>query len=129
MLKFNYTDLGLFLEQVNTCLEALIADRVLLAVRLGATLHVEAGRAAFLLPVVADGIAELDQAIRQTGDARISLSVVDAEFVEVSLHGTWIADRADAHEGIFVAAVGDRIEFFICKLWQATQAQASGARF
>lgn len=88
MLKLNYTDLGLFLEQVNTSVEALIADRVLLAVRLGTTLHAEAGRAAFLLPANADGIAELDRAICCSSDAYVSLSIVDAEFVEVSLKGT-----------------------------------------
>ncbi len=129
MLKLHYTDLGFFLEQVNTCLEVLIADRVMLAVRLGATLHVEAGRAAFLLPADTCGIAQLDQAIRQASDPQVSLAIVDADFVEVSLQGTWIADRAEAHEGIFVAALSDRTEFFICKLWQTSTSQVSGARF
>jgi hypothetical protein len=38
MLKLNYTDVGLFMERTMTNPELLIAQRVLLAMRLGQTL-------------------------------------------------------------------------------------------
>jgi hypothetical protein len=58
MLKLNYTDVGLYMEQTMTNPELLIAQRVLLAMRLGRSalpsrkesLHIEPGHASFLLP-------------------------------------------------------------------------------
>ena len=50
MLKLNYTDVGLYMERTMTNPELLIAQRVLLAIRLGRSLHIEPGRASFLLP-------------------------------------------------------------------------------
>jgi hypothetical protein len=125
MLKLTYTEFGLHLERVTISLETLVAGRVTLAMRLGQTLHVEPSRAAFLLSVHAPGFAELEKMVRLERAAMVSIVPVDDGFVEVSVQGSWIADTADAHSGMFVTALGDRIEFFVYKLWEATQLQVS----
>lgn len=134
MLKLTYTEFGLHLERVTTSLETLVAQRVVLALRLGCTLHVESSRAAFLISAHAPGLATLERMVQSFGASHeslkesqhstLTLALVDDEFVEVGLQGCWIADSADADEGMFVTALEERVEFFIYELWQVTQAEA-----
>jgi hypothetical protein len=125
MLKLTYTEFGLHLERVTGSLEMLVADRVTLALRVGQTLHVEPSRAAFLLSIDVPGFAELEKMVRLERVSTLSIAPVDDAFVEVSVQGSWIASSVDAHSGMFVTALGDRVEFFVYKLWQATQLQVS----
>ncbi|OLP17996.1 hypothetical protein BST81_13210 [Leptolyngbya sp. 'hensonii'] len=125
MLKLQYTENSLFMEQVTLSLEALIAQRVMLAVRCGQSLHVQPGRASFLLPIGVEGLTQLEAALQLEQSGHISITPVDAEYVEISLQGTWIAQSAEAEEGAFITAASDRSEFYIYKLWQATQATVS----
>jgi len=57
MLKLTYTEFGLHLERVTVSLETLVSQRVVLALRMGQTLHVEPSRAAFLLSIEVPGFA------------------------------------------------------------------------
>lgn len=125
MLKLTYTDAGLYLERVTAPLEAIVAQRVILALRTGQTLHIEPGRAAFLIAADAPGLAHLKTTLRQETCQCITVTPVDDEFVEVSVYGSWLAQNVDAHEGIFLTALSDRAEFFVYKVWQATQTQVS----
>jgi hypothetical protein len=129
MLKLNYTDVGLFMERTMTNPELLIAQRVLLAMRLGQTLHIEPGRASFLLPADIPELKVLEMALQQEYGSAVTLIAIDEEFVEVGLSGIWIAEGKDAHEGMFLAVLSDslsetlreRTEFLIYKLWQMSQ--------
>jgi hypothetical protein len=125
MLKLNYTDVGLYMERTMTNSELLISQRVLLAMRLGQTLHVEPGLASFLLPADIPELKVLEMALQQEYGSGISLIAVDGEFVEVGLSGSWIAEDKDAHEGMFLAVMSDRIERFIYKLWQMSEVHIS----
>ena len=129
MLKLNYTDVGLYMERTMTNPELLIAQRVLLAVRLGKTLYIEPGRASFLLPADSPDLKVLEMALKQDYGSVVTLIAVDEEFVEVGLSGSWIAEDKDAHEGMFLAVMSDslsetlreRTEFLIYKLWQMSE--------
>ncbi|MBD1998923.1 hypothetical protein H6F88_19630 [Oculatella sp. FACHB-28] len=134
MLKLNYTEVGLYMERTMTAPEMLIAQRVVLAMRLGQPLHVEPGRASFLLPADIPELEELAIALQQEGSSTVTLIPVDQEFVEVSLNGSWVAESKEAHEGMFLTAISDypeegtashRTEFFIYKLWQMSEAHVS----
>lgn len=125
MLKLTYTDVGLHLERISTPLEPLIAQRVVLALRIGQKLHIEPGKASFLLPADVPGLAHLETALRLERGQVITVTPVDAEFVEISIQGSWVAESADAEEGMFITAFSDRTEFFLLKLWQTTQSQLS----
>jgi hypothetical protein len=128
MLKLNYNDYGLFLEQVEVSLDAIAAQRVMLAICAGETLHLEPGRAAFLLPTNTPGVAQLERILQnemsvlaKSLQGRIWLSVVDDGFVEVSLEGTWIARSAQAEFGVFITALTPESEMLVYQLWQTTQ--------
>jgi hypothetical protein len=125
MLKLTYTEAGLYLEQVAIPLEILIAQRVVLAIRAGQTLHVEPGQASFLLPADTIALAQLELTLQLDPNPSINIVPVDADCVELSVCGSWIATNADAEEGTFVTVLSDRAEFFIHKLWQIAQAQLS----
>ncbi|MEO1507845.1 MAG: alr0857 family protein [Cyanobacteria bacterium J06633_23] len=105
MLKLNYTDYGLFLEQVTASLDAVATQRVMLAVTVGETLHLEPGRAAFLLPVEIPGITHLTSMLETNVTDAVALTTVDEDFVEVSLKGTWMANSANAESGTFIKAL------------------------
>lgn len=125
MLKLNYTEVGLYMERVMTSLELLVAQRVVLAMRLGQSLYVESGRASFLLPADIPELTQLELALRQSCSDRVTIFPVDDEFVEVSLSGSWVAESADAEEGMFLTVVNERAEFFVYKLWQMSQVHSS----
>lgn len=125
MLKLNYTDVGLYMERTMTNPELLIAQRVLLAMRLGQTLHVEPSRASFLLPVDIPELKVLEMALHREYGSAVTLIAVDEEFVEVGLSGSWIAEDKDAYEGMFLTVMSDRNEFLIYKLWQMSEAHIS----
>lgn len=125
MLKLNYTDVGLYMERTMTNPELLIAQRVLLAMRLGQTLHVEPGHASFLLPADIPELEVLETALHREYGSAVTLIPVDEEFVEVGLSGSWIAEDKDAHEGMFLTVMNDRTEFLIHKLWQMSEVHIS----
>lgn len=121
MLKLNYNDYGLFLEQVNASVDAIATQRVMLAVQAGETLHIEPGRAAFLIPSDATGVVRLKEMVESYATGTIAVNMVDSGFVEVSLEGTWIASNAQAEAGTFVTAIAPESEKIVYQLWQATQ--------
>ena len=134
MLKLNYTDVGLYMERTMTNLELLIAQRVLLAMRLGRSLHIEAGCASFLLPADIPQLKVLEMALHQEYGSVVTLIAIDEEFVEVGLSGNWIAEDKNAHEGMFLTVMSvypeggtasHRTEFLIYKLWQMSEAHIS----
>ena len=122
MLKLNYTEVGLFIERTTTAPELFIAQRVVLAMRLGRLLQVEPGRASFLLPADIPELEELEAILQRECSSIITLIPVDDEFVEVGLSGSWIAEGRAANEGMFVTAMSNSTEFFIHKLWQMSEA-------
>lgn len=125
MLKLTYTDVGLYLERLNLALETLVAQRVILAMRLGQTLVIEPGKAAFLLPMNTPGLERLEALIRLERVQDVVIIAVDDDCVEISIKGNWIAQDVAAHEGTFLAVLGDRTELFVYKLWQMTHSTVS----
>lgn len=116
MLKLIYTDLGLHMEYVGDSLETVISQHVLLTVRTGQTLHLELGQASFLLPVLTPGLGALETVLRQYAKT-LEISRVDAKYIEVSLAGTWLAQTAQAHEGMFLAVYDYETELILRRLW------------
>ena len=127
MLKLNYTDCGLFLEQVSASLDAIAIQRVMLAVYMGEPLHMEPGRAAFLVSANLPAVTKLQLIIRADATGAVTVASVDDGFVEVSIKGTWIARNVDAEEGTLIAALSAQSERLVYQLWQATQWQAAYA--
>lgn len=123
MLKLNYTDYGLFLERVAVSLDAVATQRVMLAVYTGEPLHLEPGRAAFLLSASIPGVARLIRMLHRGTTDSVTLTTVDVDFVEVSLKGSWIASSANAEAGTFITALTPEHETLIDQLWQMTQHQ------
>lgn len=124
MLKLTYTETSFYLELLASSLEEWVAQRVLL-VRIGEIICVEPSTASFLVPA---DLLELNllkaEVQRQKSDA-LTLCAGDAEYVEVSLKGTWLASNPESAEGVFVATLSPSIEFFLFKLWQEAQIGAS----
>lgn len=121
MLKLNYTDYGLHLERVPAPLDSVAAQRAMLAVHVGETLHLEPGRAAFLLPMEIPGIKQLKSTLRKNRSGAIALENVDEDYVEVSLKGTWLASTANAESGTFMTALAPESERLLLRMWQFAQ--------
>jgi hypothetical protein len=128
MLKLTYTENGFYMERLAQSLEEWVMARVLLSLRAGTSLSVEPSTASFLLPADLPQLADLEMVVRQERVETIALSLCDAEYVEVSLHGTWMTSDLNGEEGVFVTAMGYAIEFFLYKLWFESQAYASVAQ-
>lgn len=116
MLKLTYTENGFYLERLAQPLEDWVTARVMLALRAGTSLCVESSTASFLLPANLPQLRHLER--QQEGEEAIDLSICDAEFIEVSLQGTWMTSHAEGAEGVFVTSMNYTVEFFLLKLWE-----------
>ncbi|MBX9252860.1 hypothetical protein H1Q63_02415 [Desmonostoc muscorum CCALA 125] len=125
MLKLTYTENSFYLEFLTQSLEEWVAQRVILALRVGQTLSVEPSTASFLLPVDLPGVEVLKREVKRDDREIIALCVCDSEYVEVTLRGSWLSDGSEDAVGVFVTTMSDRAEFFLHKLWQEAQACAS----
>ncbi|MBD2517778.1 hypothetical protein H6G93_22920 [Nostoc sp. FACHB-973] len=125
MLKLTYTENSFYLEFITQSLEEWVAQRVILALRVGQTLSVEPSTASFLLPVDLPGVEVLKREVKRDDREIIALCVCDSEYVEVTLRGSWLSDGSEDAVGVFVTTMSDRAEFFLHKLWQEAQACAS----
>lgn len=119
MLKLTYTENGFYLEHLAQSLEEWVTARVILALRAGTRLTVEPSTASFLLPTSLPQLRHLER--QQDGEEAIALTVCDAEYVEVSLKGSWMTSDTEGAEGVFVTSMSYAVEFFLLKLWEESQ--------
>ena len=119
MLKLTYTENGFYLERLAQPFEEWVTARVILALRAGTNLCVEPSTASFLLPADMPQLRHLER--HQEGEDAIELSVCDAEYVEVSLQGTWMTSDSDGETGVFVTSMNYNVEFFLVKLWEESK--------
>ncbi|MBN3962023.1 alr0857 family protein [Nostoc sp. NMS8] len=125
MLKLTYTESSFDLECVTLSLEEWVAQRVILALRVGQSLCIEPNTASFLLPVDLPGVELLRAEVKRDDREIIALCACDAEYLEVTLRGSWLSDSSKDSVGVFFTAMSDRAEFFLHKLWQEAQSCAS----
>ncbi|MBD2628280.1 MULTISPECIES: alr0857 family protein [Nostocaceae] len=121
MLKLTYTEGSFFLECLTLPIEEWVAQRVILALRVGQPLCCEPSTASFLLPVDLPGVERLKLEVQRNDSEIIALCTGDAEYLEVTLQGSWLSDGADDAVGVFVTTMSDRTEFFLNKLWHESQ--------
>lgn len=121
MLKLTYTEDSFRLERLAQPLEEWLTNRVIFALRAATTLCIDPSTASFLLPADLPYLGDLANTIEEENLEGVGLSICDADYVEVSLHGTWLAADPDSEEGILVTMLSDRAEFFIYQLWQEAQ--------
>ena len=125
MLKLTYTESSFYLECLTLSLEEWVAQRVILALRVGQSLCIEPSTASFLLPVDLPGVEVLKAEVKRDDGEIIALSACDAEYMEVTLRGSWLLDSSKDAVGVFFTTMSDRAEFFLQKLWQEAQFCAS----
>ena len=125
MLKLTYTESSFYMECLTQSLEEWVAQRVVLALRIGQCLCVEPSTASLLLPADLLGVEALKTAASREDSEIIALCSCDSDYIEVSLRGFWLCDGSEDADGIFVSKMSDRSEFFLHKLWQQAQQRAS----
>ncbi|MEH2097595.1 alr0857 family protein [Nostoc sp.] len=125
MLKLTYTESSFDLERVTLSLEEWVAQRVILALRVGQSLCIEPSTASFLLPVDLPGVEVLEVEVKRGDREIIALCTCDTQYLEVTLQGSWLSDSSKDVVGVFFTTMSDRAEFFLHKLWQEAQACAS----
>lgn len=121
MLKLTYTEGSFYLECLTHSLEEWVAQRVILALRVGQSLCIEPSTASFLLPVDLPGVEILKAGVKRDDGEIMSLCTCDAEYMEVTLQGSWLSESSEGAVGVFVTTLSDRTEFFLHKLWQEAQ--------
>jgi hypothetical protein len=119
MLKLTYTDANVYIESLSTPIETAIAQRVMLAMRCGETLHVMPNSASFLLAAHLPQLSQLQQLLKSQPRA-IALAPADADWVEMTLYGSWLSCSLQAHEGVFLTTLPAAIERLVYQLWQAS---------
>jgi hypothetical protein len=121
MLKITFMETGSHLEQLTQPLEEWIGLRVLLALRAAQRLVVESSTAAILLRSDLADLALLEHWIERDPEQAIAICRSDADYMEVSLPGTWVTSNAAEVEGVFVALIHPDLEALLLELWQMSQ--------
>lgn len=121
MLKLTYTDTGVHLEHCPGSVEDWMATRVVLSVRAAEPLHMEPCSASLLVRSHLPGLDALQTAARTTATSQILFSASDAEFVEITLCGTWMTCQPNAPEGVFLSNLYPPLEALLFDLWQRSQ--------
>jgi hypothetical protein len=122
MLKVTFTETGLHVEQLTQSPQEWIGLRVLLAMRVSQRLVVEPGTATILLRADLADLPVLERCVRQEMEGTIGLCRCDADYIEVSLSGTWVTSSTTETEGVFIAILPEAIELLVLHLWQVSQA-------
>jgi hypothetical protein len=125
MLKITYLETGLYIERSTQSLEEWIALRSVLSLRAGYRLQFEPCSASLLLAASATQLSTLETVLQTEAIGMMSLSICDADYVEVSFQGIWLSSKTEETEGVFVMEVGDRAESLLLQLWQESQVCAS----
>ncbi|MBW4660599.1 MAG: hypothetical protein KME15_18155 [Drouetiella hepatica Uher 2000/2452] len=124
MLKVTFMETGSLLEPLTQSPEEWIGVRVLLAMRTAQRLIVESSTATLLLRSDLANLFLLEELTHQETEGAIALCRCDADYVEVSLRGTWITsdvtNLAEA-EGVFVTLLTPDLESLLVELWQISQ--------
>lgn len=119
MLKFTYSETGIYLEHLPLTVERLVTERTVLAVRTQCQLLIEPCSASFLLPADLDQLQVLRQLAEKALD--VVLSIADSDYVEVSVQGLWLCSEPKTVEGIFVLALAPELETLLAELWEVSQ--------
>ncbi|RMF23845.1 MAG: hypothetical protein D6756_07990 [Cyanobacteria bacterium J083] len=120
MLKLSYTENGFLLEYLSQSLDEWLSDRVLLYLRATSSIFVEPSSASFLLAGESKLIEQLLD-FQADQPEILSVAVCDAEYVEVSLEGVWLATTAESEEGIFICEMETTAELCLFQLWELAQ--------
>jgi hypothetical protein len=127
MLKVTYTESGLHLECLEESLEDWITVRVLLALRTGHRLMLEASTASILFPVRSLDEAALEVVILQEDSGVVAMALCDADHIEICVAGTWVTSSSE-EEGIFIAQLQAHTQKILYRLWQTAHRQISPLR-
>ena len=130
MLKITYSDSDLRIERLGLTVEAMVAQRSLVALRARQPMVVQPGYGSFSLPADLPGVETLAQA----SGGGVEVAVADSEpdrtphrhWLEITLGGTWLTDCSTSDEGILVVDLGEPLERQIVALWQQSLAWAAG---
>jgi hypothetical protein len=119
MLKLIYTETDLHIEKLATSVEEWISQRVLLALRVGSRIMVEPTSASFGLATNLAGWSELEHLIGQEASETVTLSMCDADLIEIGLEGYWLAENTQQDEGVFVAHLPTKLESSLLAMWES----------
>ena len=117
MLKFIYTETALYLELLSSDLEEWVEQRLMFATSTGEIIFVSEEKATFLLPDLICEATALNLYLHHQGVKTVTVNRCDLDRVEIGLTGYWLSTHMDSAEGIFVAQLPDRVEFYLWQLW------------
>ena len=119
MLKLSYLETEIVVEQLTLTTEAVVAQRSVLALRVGQPLMVQQSYGSFLLPTSLPGASALSKWAESVAD--IEVDRCDLDWLEVTFRGIWIAETPTSDQGILVVELEADLEQAIVRLWQRSQ--------
>ncbi len=120
MLKITYTETGIAIEQLTISPEAIIAQRSILALRVGRPMAVQPGYGTLLLSTR----VKETMALLQSDEFAPNLTLAPCEpgWFEVTLQGLWIAEFPNSEQGLFIVELASHLEQKIADGWRQSLA-------
>lgn len=114
MLKVDYTENGNYLETVTMSREELIAQRALLAIRLGYPFYVKPDSTGTIL--IAGEETLIHQLERALYRENVSLYPAEPKKLELTVVGLWISENINSCQGTLITSLNDEAESLIKEL-------------
>ena len=124
MLKLTYTDNNFDLEHLDDHLDNWLNLRVVLCLRASTSIYVEPSTASFSIPKDLPYWKEINT-LKLENNQNIEINVSDAEYLEISLGGTWVTSDETSEEGVFISSLSTKTEILLTQLWQVAQKSTS----
>jgi hypothetical protein len=117
MLKLIYTEADLHMELLTADLGDWVEQRLSFSNSTGEIIFLSSEQASFLLPETICEATAVNFYLHHQGAKNVTANRCDLGQVEIGLTGYWLSTDLDSAQGIFVAKLSDRVEFYLWQLW------------
>ena len=117
MLKLIYTETDLHMELLTADLGDWVEQRLSFSNSTGEIIFLSSEQANFLLPETICEATAVNFYLHHQGSTTVTAHRCDLDRVEIGLTGYWLSTDLDSAQGIFVAQLSDRVEFYLWQLW------------
>ena len=125
MLKLIYTSDGLILEAVSASLESTVSQRLKISLAASQPFYVENSTATLLLKLNSQRFLALQKALDCESTKKVEASVLDQEFVEVTMAGVWLTEDPESESGVFLATLNPESEKILYEYWELSELQVA----
>lgn len=121
LIILRYFEDDFYIETSSMSLEGFITQRAITALRSGQALVVQPGYGSFELPSNLPEFSRFMLIVRNSENGPIVINHLDADYVEITIRGTWLASSSVSLSGIMLMSSSEEIISSLYRIWHEHQ--------